>query len=70
MVPRTDLAGVLGVVVEVLLVQEAVLVADQAVGRDLRGVELDLDLDVLGDRHQRRAHLLDQTLRASRSESM
>ena len=42
--------------------QQPVLVADQPVGADLGRVELDLDLHVLGDRHQRAAHLLDEDL--------
>jgi hypothetical protein len=35
---------------------------DQAVGADLRRVELDLHLDVLGDRHEGRPEFLDQDL--------
>ena len=62
MVARADLAGVLGVVVEVLVGHDPVFVADQPVRADLGRVELDLDLDVLGDGDQRRAHLLDQHL--------
>ena len=59
-VPRADFAGVLLVVVEILGPQHAVLVADEPVAGDLGRVELDLDLHVLGDRHQRAGHLLDE----------
>jgi hypothetical protein len=44
-----DFARVLGVVVEVFLLEHPVLVTDQPVRGNLRRVELDLDLDVLGD---------------------
>ena len=55
-----DLAGILGVVFEVLVGHDPVLVADQAeLGHTCR-VEVDLDFDVLGDGDQGRAHLLDQ----------
>src|SRR5690606_39243722 len=47
--PRADLAGVDAVVGEILLVQHAGLIADQAVFTDAGRVELDLDLDVVGD---------------------
>ena len=39
---------------------DPVLVADQAELRHLGRVEVDLDLDVLGHGHERRAHLLDE----------
>ncbi len=61
-VAGADLAGVLGVVVEVARGEHAVLVADQAVGGNLGRVELDLDLDVLGDGHQGPAELGHQHL--------
>ena len=57
-----DVAGIDAVVVEVLARQHPVLVADQAVLGHRRRVELDLHLDVAGDRRQRRAHLADQHL--------
>src|SRR3712207_8223256 len=60
--PYTTLFRSFLVVVEILLRQHPVLVADQAVRSDDRRVELDLDLDVLGDRHERAAHLLDEHL--------
>ena len=37
-VPRTDLAGVLGVVVEILLCQDAVFISDQAISATLAGL--------------------------------
>jgi hypothetical protein len=61
-VARADLAGIHLVVVEILLLQQPVLVADQPVGRHLRRVELHLDLHVLRDRHERAADLLDEQL--------
>ena len=57
-----DLAGVLGVVVEILLVEHAVFVAEQAVAFDVLRVELDLDLHVLGDGDQRAGEPFDQQL--------
>ena len=42
--------------------EDSILVADQAVLSDLIGVEVDLDLHVLGDRLQHRAGFLDQHL--------
>ncbi|MCY1245328.1 hypothetical protein D9M72_584710 [compost metagenome] len=53
-----DVAGVDLVVVEVFTLQGARLVADQPVFGDRRRVELHLQLDVLGDREERRACLL------------
>ena len=57
-----DVAGVLRVVGEVLVAQQAVLVADQAIGPHARGIELHLELHVLRDRDQRAAHLLHEHL--------
>ena len=62
MVARADLAGVLGVIVEILVGHDPVFVADQAELSHFGRVEIHLDLDVLGDVHQRRAHFLDQHL--------
>ena len=56
-VPRAQLPGVLAVVGEVLGAKRAVLVADEPVGLHAGGVELHLDLHVLGDRHQRAREL-------------
>ncbi|MCY1307261.1 hypothetical protein D9M70_571700 [compost metagenome] len=53
-----DVTGVHLVVVEVFTLQGARLVADQPVFGDRRRVELHLQLDVLGDREERRACLL------------
>ena len=53
-VPGAQLAGVDGVVLERLVGDGAVLVADQAVGGDGGGVEGDLGLGVLGHDRQRR----------------
>ena len=61
-VAGTDVAGVDGVVVEVLALKHAVLVADQAVFGDHGRVELELDLDVPGDREQGRGEFVDQHL--------
>ena len=47
-------AGVLLVVAEVFVLEDAVLVADQPIGLHAVVVELDLQLHVLGDHHQRR----------------
>ena len=55
-----DVAGIDFVVVEILVPEQPVLVSHQAVLGDRRGVELDLDLDVLGDGHQRAAELLQE----------
>ena len=62
LVAGADLAGVDRVVVEILLAQRPVLIADQPVFADIGRVELDLDLDVLGDGEQRRGELLDEHL--------
>ena len=62
LVPGADVAGIDLVVGEILVAQHPVLVADQAVLCDLRGVELHLDLHVAGDGQQGRLHLLDQHL--------
>ena len=56
-VASADLAGVLLVVVEVFATQQPVFVADEAIAGDVRRVELDLQFDVLRDRHQRAARL-------------
>jgi hypothetical protein len=53
-----DLAGVDLVVAEVVVFDVAVLVADEAVARDQLWVEVDLELDVLGDDFEGRAELL------------
>ena len=57
---RADFARVLRVVVEILFAQEPLLVAEQAIRADLRGIELDLNLHVLGDGHEVGVHLLDE----------
>ncbi len=62
MVARTNFTAVLGVVVEVLVGHDAVFITDQPVRSHLRWIEVDLDLDILGNRDQRRAHLVDQHL--------
>ena len=59
---RPDLACIDLVVVEVLARQHPGLVADQPVFRDGGGVELNLDLHVLGDGEEGRARFLDQRL--------
>ena len=51
---RADVAGINFVVVEILLAQGAVLIADQTIFADEGGVELDLDLHVMGDREEGR----------------
>ena len=57
-----DIASIDAVVGEILFAQHAVLVADQAVLADRGGIELDLDLHVLGDGEERGAHLVAQHL--------
>ena len=47
-VSRAYLACVLGVVLKILLVENAVLVADEAEGGDVLRIKVDLELDVLG----------------------
>jgi len=59
---RSDIARVNLVVVEIVAVEEAGFVADQAVFGDRRRIELDLDLYVLGDREDRRGGVLHQNL--------
>ena len=44
----------------VFVPQNAILVADQAIRAHLRGIELDLELHVLGHGHERGVHLLDE----------
>ena len=60
--PCPNLAGVLGVVRKILCGEHPVFVADEAIGPDLRRIKVDLDLDVLRDRHERAHHLLDKDL--------
>ena len=60
--PRTHVAGIHRVVGEILLAQRAVLVADQPVLADLRGVELHLHLHVPGDGDQRGGQFVGQHL--------
>ncbi len=60
--PRAHLARVLGVVVEVPIRQEPVLVAHQPIRLDPGRIELDLDLDVLGHGQERGAQFLDEHL--------
>ncbi len=60
--PCPDIAGIYGIIVEILARQGPRFIADQPVFRDRLRVELDLDFDVLGDGHQRATHLLDQNL--------
>ena len=57
--PCADLAGVLGVVVEILGAQDSILIPDKPVRPDQRGLELHLDLHVFGNRDQCAAHFLD-----------
>src|SRR5262245_37068720 len=57
-----DFARVLLVVVEVLIPEESIFVANQSVGGDVLRVELDLDLDVLCDRDERVTGFLDEHL--------
>src|SRR5437867_1914911 len=59
---RTHVSGILLVIVEVLGAEDAILIADQPVRGHLRRVEFDLDLDVLGNRHEGGAHLLHEDL--------
>src|ERR1700682_1862193 len=56
-VAGAELAGVLGVVGEVLVVQRAVLVADLAIRRHGRGIERELYLDIVGDGDERTGQL-------------
>ena len=59
-VTDADLARILRVIAERLVRQGPVLVADQPVGPHPGRVELDLDLDVIGQGEQGAAHLPDQ----------
>ena len=59
-----DFAGVDLVVVEVFAAQGAVLVTDQAIFGDDRGIEFELDLHVLRDGQHRRRQFLDEHLAA------
>src|SRR5690606_13344504 len=59
-IARADLAGIDAMIVEVLAVQHAGLVADQAIFGDASGIELDLDLYVVGDREHVRGHFVAQ----------
>ena len=61
---RADFSGVFLVVVEILLGQNAVLVADKTIACNTGRIELDLDLDVFRDGEERRPHLFDQDLAA------
>ena len=53
-----NLSGILAIVVEVLVLEDPVLVANQPIGADGVRIELNLDLHVLGDGHERRARFL------------
>mgnify|MGYP000004572824 CR=1 FL=1 len=55
-----DLTGVLRVIIEVLFGEQAVLVADEAVGSHLGRIELDLHFHILRDGDERAGHLLDE----------
>ena len=57
---RSYLSAVLGVVVKIPGLHQAVLVADQPVSLDLSRIELHLELDVLCHGKQRAAQLLHQ----------
>ena len=57
---RADLPGVLGVVIEVLLGQQAVFITDESIAAHGGGIELHLNLHVLGDGVESAAHLLHQ----------
>src|SRR5438034_3519687 len=59
---RTHVSGILLVIVEVLGTEDAIFIADQPVRGHLRRVEFDLDLDVLGNRHEGRTHLFHEDL--------
>ena len=61
-VAGADLAGVLRVVFEILRRHDPVFVAEEPVGGDLGGIELHLDLHILGDRHRAPGELLDEHL--------
>ena len=61
-VAGTDLAGVLAIIIEITGRQLAFFVADQPITVDLGRVELDLELDVLGDGDDRAAGLVDKNL--------
>src|SRR5262245_11542015 len=59
---RADITSILPVVVEILLIQDAILIADQAVRSDRVWIEFDLNLDVLCNRYERPTSLADQDL--------
>ena len=47
---RTDLACVLGIVVEIFLIKQTVFVSDKSVGFNGIGVKFKLEFDILCDR--------------------
>jgi hypothetical protein len=61
-VARAEFAGILAVVVEILLGEQAVFVADEPVGVEMGGIEFDLELDVLGDGEEGAGGLFDEAL--------
>ena len=56
----TDFAGIFLVVVKIFFRQQSVFVADQAVLSDTLGIEFQLQLDILCDRHQSPVGLANQ----------
>ncbi len=57
---RANFAGIDAIVAEILAAERASLVTDQAIFGDTLGVELDLDLHVVGDREEGAADFVDQ----------
>ena len=50
--PRAQIARILGVIIEILVGQTAVVVPNQPIRRDLGGIEFHLDLGILGHREE------------------
>ena len=55
-----NFTGIFRVIMKVPICQNAIFVADQAIGLDLSGIELDLEFHVLGNCDQAAGHLFDE----------
>ena len=56
--PSAYFSRILAIIVEIFVRQQPIFVADQTVGLDSLWIEIDLNLDVFGNRDQSRPHLL------------
>ncbi len=59
---RSDFSSVLRIIIEILGGQQAILVANQAIGSHPSRIEFNLDLHIFGNGHERRTNLFDQHL--------